>query len=102
MKTIKIQNHYEGYQNEIFSSKVIPSGFSLTFENGNTISVQFGLGNYCKNRYRSMPESNNAEIAIWDASNNWHTFDGDQVKGWCDANEIAEWIHFAANNKIQP
>ena len=25
-------------------------GFSLTFENNLTISVQFGYGNYCENR----------------------------------------------------
>jgi len=79
-------------------------GFSLTFENGLTISVQFGTGNYCERRDYSSPyksemlngqdiiESQNAEIAIWDKDNNWFDFGSDTVKGWVSANEIAEWI----------
>lgn len=79
-------------------------GFSLTFENGLTISVQFSTNNYCERRsfnasYKSemtdgqdIIESENAEIAIWDENNNWFDFGSDQVKGWCDANEVAEWI----------
>ena len=46
-------------------------GFTITFDNGLTASVQFGLGNYCDNRFnysldfRSVPaESDNAEVAV--------------------------------------
>ena len=77
-------------------------GFSLTFENGLTISVQFGTGNYCERRdYSSgydgdlkshIVEANNAEIAIWDESNQWFDFGSDKVKGWVNADEVAIWI----------
>ena len=58
-------------------------GFSLTFENKLTISVQFGTYNYCERKDTSSPygsemlngkdiiESIDAEIAIWDENNNW-------------------------------
>lgn len=77
-------------------------GFQLTFENGLTISVQWGTGNYCENRsfttqYNSEMEqqiwsSENAEIAIWDKYNNWYNFESDTVKGWVTPDEVANWI----------
>jgi len=77
-------------------------GFSLTFENGWTISVQFGYGNYCDNKHhpdgwdfskkQEVTQSSDAEIAIWDANGEWYNFDSDTVKGYCSANEVAEWI----------
>lgn len=47
-------------------------GFNMTFENGLTISVQWGAGNYCDNHYpengdyscRTDARSNTAEIAV--------------------------------------
>ena len=45
-------------------------GFGMTFENGLTISVQWGAGNYCENRFngdftcKTDAKSNNAEIAV--------------------------------------
>lgn len=78
-------------------------GFSLTFENGFTISVQFGYGNYCDNGHhpdgfefskkQDVTQSSNAEIAIWDADGEWYVFlNGDTVMGYCSANDVAEWI----------
>lgn len=77
-------------------------GFSLTFENGWTISVQFGYGNYCDNnrhpdgwdfsKKQEVTQSSDAEIAIWDADGEWYNFGSDTVKGYCSANEVAEWI----------
>jgi len=77
-------------------------GFSLTFRNGWTISVQFGYGNYCANHHhpggfdfnKTQPvvESSNAEIAIWNADGEWFNFGTDTVNGYCTANEVAEWI----------
>lgn len=77
-------------------------GFQLTFENGLTISVQFGTGNYC-HRNRIAPvgeemkqdiiESETAEIAIWDKTGQWYNFGSDEVKGWASPDEVAEWIH---------
>ena len=77
-------------------------GFQMTFENGWTISVQFGFGNYCSNRnhpdgwyaskgveYFSCPD---AEIAIWDSFGEYYNFGHDTVKDYCSADEVAEWI----------
>lgn len=51
-------------------------GFHITFENGWTVSVQFGIGNYCENYDNSVEEfselgnidyaSDNAEVWAWD------------------------------------
>ena len=81
-------------------------GFHLTFENGITISVQFGTGNYCERRdfhstmdvdlKNTTTKSKDAEIAIWDAASQFK-FESDTVKGWCSTDEVAEWIHKAAN-----
>lgn len=77
-------------------------GFSMTFENGLTISVQFGTGNYCERRSfhgdisddlkTPSVQSETAEIAIWDGSNTWFDFGSDKVKGYCSAAEVANWI----------
>jgi hypothetical protein len=82
----------------------------MTFENGWTISVQFGFGNYCSNRnhparmisgnhygwyaskdveYFSCPD---AEIAIWNSFGEYYNFGHDTVKGYCSTDEVAEWI----------
>ena len=77
-------------------------GFSLTFANNWTISVQFGYGNYCQNKnhpagvgletQEGLLESIDAEIAIWDENGTWYNFGGDTVQGYCDTNELADWI----------
>ena len=78
------------------------SGFQMTFDNGWTISVQFGYGTYSDNRNHPYgldlsrkekdTQSSDAEIAIWDANGDWFDFDSDTVKGYCSTNEVAEWI----------
>lgn len=78
-------------------------GFSLTFENELTISVQFGVGNYCERRSLTkdltddlknyITGSKNAEIAIWDKNNIDFNFEHNQVKGWVCADEVADWIY---------
>jgi hypothetical protein len=75
-------------------------GFQMTFKNEFTISVQFGVGNYCERGRLSFEdeakedrvESKNAEIAIWDKEGKWFDFGHDQVKGYCDTDEVATWI----------
>ena len=72
-------------------------GFQITLANGWAVSVQFGAGNYCENRSYgyNIPEfgsSPDAEIAAWDANNNWHDFGSDQVKGWCSADEVVAFL----------
>ena len=82
-------------------------GFRMTFENGWTISVQFGYGNYCDNNRhpegfnfstkQDIVNSSNAEIAIWDKDGEWFDFGGDIVKGYCTADEVASWIEKVKN-----
>jgi hypothetical protein len=77
-------------------------GFTMGFANGLVISVQWGSMNYCDRKsihadYRAemrqeTVQSRTAEIAIWDADGTWFNFGHDEVKGYCDANEVATWI----------
>jgi len=82
-------------------------GFQMTFENGLTISVQWGPMNYCAQRSQAFAPheseghrgkvntSIDAEIAIWDAKDHWFDFGSDTVKGWVKADEVAHWIYLA-------
>ena len=79
----------------------VAAGIQMTFENGNTISIQFGYGNYCDNRSESQMHCKNAEIAIWDKDGIWHNFGNDTVKGYCNTDEIADFIYFAKTYKIK-
>ena len=87
------------------------SGFQLTLGNGWTVSVQFGAGNYGSNRNadyfaarkEEFWESNTAEIAAWygeregTGMDNWYNFEnGDQVKGWCSADEVVAFLGMVA------
>ena len=70
---------------EMMTSKfrTTPMGFAMTFENGWTLSVQGGPGNYCQTRAEYSPDKNpfdglfhsytspNAEIASLDKYCNW-------------------------------
>lgn len=85
-------------------------GFHMTFENGLTISVQWGAGNYCDNHFpedldfsfSKDAESDTAEVAIWGPDKEFidpQTFvkydinsDGD-VAGYLDSDQVAELIH---------
>ena len=81
------------------------NGFQLAFENGWTISVQWGYGNYCTNHNKGRDfnpdfiESNTAEIAIWPTeyrgrlTNTWFSFDGDKVLGWQSLTQVMLWIY---------
>ncbi len=70
-------------------------GFSIKFENGNTVSVQWGPQNYCDPTHREGRDadsrepmrgeswaSETAEVAAWDSDGNWHHFGYDSVEGW--------------------
>jgi hypothetical protein len=68
-------------------------GFTMTFANGYTISVQFGIGNYCSRNDENKAAS--AEIAIWDKDRTWYDFGDDLVKGYCSPDEIVSWMRKA-------
>lgn len=83
-------------------------GFKITFDNGVTVSVQFGGGNYCNNRvmtpltgiYIEGQECVNAEVAIWDSVGGWITqqYDPellDEVIGHCTAAEVLKILIWA-------
>ena len=75
-------------------------GFQLTFENGWTVSVQWGLGNYCQQRFFDEPlknptgfwDSSDAEVAAWNSSGEWLPFEHDTVKGWMNTDDVASFI----------
>lgn len=73
-------------------------GFHITFENGWTVSVQFGRGNYCENynfeEYGSAPPSQNAEIAAWGPNGECHYFDnGDNVMGYQSPEQVLSFMN---------
>ena len=92
---------------------VSKKGFQVTFDNGLTVSVMFGAGNYCERRDSdlevgetvkvwSQHKSSDAEIAVIDSDGNFVTgFPGcpdcDQVRGWVTTNEMLEVMNWAAS-----
>jgi hypothetical protein len=73
---------------------VASKGFQLTFDNGWIVSVMFGRGNYCSDRWEGPQvgevadhSDSLAEVAIFRA-------DGDigDVQGWRTADEVADII----------
>jgi len=91
-------------------------GFQVTFKNGVTVSVQFGVGNYCKD-YNKFPViedyikeskeqaengSPNAEIAIFN-KDGWLTKefkdDGDDVLGYKTPEQVLKALNWAKKYK---
>ena len=93
-------------------------GFQMTFSNGNTVSVQFGYGNYCENKLNEEvgalfnpephnPQSSDAEVAAWSRASGdgegervWYNFGHDTVAGWLNADEVASFITFVATSDL--
>ena len=84
-------------------------GFQMTFENGWTVSVQYGKANYCDRRSDTSqswePETDeivasaNAECAVWDSNGDWmHMSDCEgewvsiQMLGWQTPDQVATLI----------
>ena len=79
-------------------------GFHITFENGYTVSVQFGYGNYCENRDKLMKKtpSVTAEIAYWKDGEliAFKTEDGefdDTVKGWQSPEQVLAFMNMVSS-----
>ena len=86
-------------------------GFQLEMKNGWTVSVQWGVGNYCSRRWEDdlfAPrkddywQSKTAEIAAWkrdgETNREWYSFgEGEEVKGYCDVQEVIEFINMVAS-----
>ena len=88
-------------------------GFHMTFNNGLTVSVQWGAGNYCDNHFPKDGDysfskdaiSSTAEVAIW-KDNIWldpynfanHEISGDgMVSGYLSPEDVADILFNAAN-----
>ena len=92
-------------------------GFSMKFENGIEISVQWGTMNYCSRKNdgdwdESMKDtrwkSSTAEIAVFNNNatdadsldgNDMIMFADESVKGWCSADLVAE-IMFKTSSAV--
>ncbi len=82
-------------------------GFHVTFENGNTVSVQFGRGNYCSNYdtprdmlvQDGVVESHDAECTAWGSDGAWHKLgDNDDVIGWQHPADVLALLNRMAGN----
>lgn len=77
-------------------------GFHLKFANAYTLSVQFGIGNYCARRYdyhdfskeqtQEFVECPDAEIAIMDPAGEFVPLVGDSVQGYLNVDQVAQVI----------
>jgi len=89
------------------------SGFHITFDNGNTVSVQWGYYNMCSKR-NDLPlaaddpsveedmstPSPNAEIAAWDSKGQWYSFGDDDVRGWVTPEDIVSFMGFVSSKDL--
>ena len=84
-------------------------GFRMTFDNGFTISVQWGSMNYCERRnysdeYKSelkedFIKSADAEIAVMDKEDEMlNIAEHDQVIGWLSPDKVAKVIAIVSSS----
>ena len=78
-------------------------GFRMTFENGFSISVQWGVGNYCEKKdsgqwdestKHDYWDSNSAEIAVFGKDGEFITITDypDVIAGWLSTDKVAKCI----------
>jgi hypothetical protein len=85
-------------------------GFHMKFANGYTVSVQFGVYNYCehhsgpidtlgKESLRVYWTSQDAEIAAWGPDGNWYRPEGwaDDVQGWQTPEDVLAFMNEVAS-----
>jgi hypothetical protein len=79
-------------------------GFQITFDNGYTVSVQFGAGNYSNNYDlrimdyidKAVPPSRTAETALIAPNGNFVEYKGDDVQGRQTPEDVLELLNYAA------
>ena len=75
-------------------------GFTMVFENGYEVSVQFGRVNDCSNKYlarsnhHSLDSCDNCETAILKPNGKFLKYKGDDVQRFQTADEVAETIAY--------
>ena len=88
-------------------------GFHISFENGWTVSVQFGPGNYCDNydRKRGVEDakcgregSSTAECAVFDPDGNMVEYEDweDTVSNRSKPSEVLKLLNWSASQKVSP
>lgn len=77
-------------------------GFQLTFDNGYTVSVQFGPGNYGSNRAETYSTSMNvpmtatlAETALIAPDGSFVAYKDDDVQGYQTPEDVLELLNYA-------
>ena len=86
-------------------------GFGITFQNGFTISVQWGTMNYCEKKNLGADgdeemktkrwESRTAEIAVFNDKGIVPVGENDDVIGWLTPNEVAKAIEIVSGYQGQ-
>jgi len=87
-------------------------GFQIVFENGCTLSVQFGPGNYTDSDVRAKAweaprqqrewEAQTAEVAILLPNGRFYPItEMDDVIGWQSVEDVLKWIDVARNIKTE-
>lgn len=79
-------------------------GFHITFDNGYTVSVQFGPGNYSDNYDlniidyigKPVPSSFTAETALIGPSGDFIEYKNDDVQGRQTAEDVLELLNYAS------
>jgi len=75
-------------------------GFTMTFKNGYSISVQFGSGNYCTfssldvDKQSISTKCSTCETAICKPNGKFLKYKGDDVQGYQTADDVAETIAY--------
>lgn len=102
IKLVKKSIGYDNQQDRTkFNSDNTFAGVVMTFANGYSISIQFGCGNYCENKFESKPQSKDVEIAVFNKDDQFVrlTNMNDDVVGYVNMDELADYIQQVKNLK---
>lgn len=91
-------------------------GFTMTFANGLTASVQWGFGNYCDNHHNidlafndTDIESSTAEVAVFHGKRNMIDVNHflpkelgscDTVAGWLTPDQVVDFLYKVKNANV--
>ena len=80
--------------------RVQENGFQIVLDNNYTVSVQFGVHNYCSSRHDERRDAsyglvcNNAEVAVMDSDGEFIALDEhDDVRGYQSVSEVIALIN---------
>lgn len=83
---------------------LIAKGIQFKLENGYTVSVQWGSGNYCDNYHHRlkgvgerMPDSTTAETAIFNSDNQFINYKGDDVQAHQTVEDVIKTLALVAS-----